>query len=350
MNILFTCAGRRNYLINKFKKELGKDGKIIAIDKNYSSALVEADVSIVVPGIYEPDYLPILKAIIRDYEVGALISLNDLELPIIAENKEELQKLGVQVLVSDSTVVNICSDKWKTFKFLKVTKVQTPKTYVSLEKVLQCIEDKELRYPLILKPRWGSGSVGVETVHSEQEMLLTYAYLKFKVKNSILRKISSIDQDRSILFQEKIMGTEYGMDILNDFRGNYHGSFARRKLSMRSGETEKACSVIHEAFSEIGETIGKATGHIGTMDCDLLLADGKLHLLEMNPRFGGGYPFSHEAGINTPAIYLNWLRGIQDVGQHNNYRDNVTFCKSDKMLFVPDKNPENVIHTPDITG
>jgi carbamoyl-phosphate synthase large subunit len=47
MNILFTCAGRRNYLLKYFHEALNGRGKIYAADMSSSApALHEADESI----------------------------------------------------------------------------------------------------------------------------------------------------------------------------------------------------------------------------------------------------------------------------------------------------------------
>ena len=61
-----------------------------------------------------------------------------------------------------------------------------------------------------------------------------------------MAKASSEDLDNAILIQEKIEGPEYGMDVLSDFEGEYMGTFVRRKLAMRAGETDKAISVLEE--------------------------------------------------------------------------------------------------------
>ena len=81
MNILFTCAGRRNYLINFFREALGSNGKLFAIDSNpYASALQEADKAFILPPINNGKYLDKLLEICQKYQVRILISLNDLDL------------------------------------------------------------------------------------------------------------------------------------------------------------------------------------------------------------------------------------------------------------------------------
>ena len=77
-NILFTCAGRRNYLINYFKETLKGRGKVFAADMSVSApAMVDADVSILVTSIYDNNYISSLKAIIKKHDITAVISLND---------------------------------------------------------------------------------------------------------------------------------------------------------------------------------------------------------------------------------------------------------------------------------
>nr|WP_299381496.1 ATP-grasp domain-containing protein [Allomuricauda sp.] len=334
-NILFTCAGRRNYLINYFKEALGAKGKVVAVDMQLTApALVDADVAKKVPGIYDPSYISALKEIIVDEQISAVISLNDLELPILSEHKSELEALGAHIIISDPRVISIAFDKWKTYTFFKEIGVDTPKTYLNLEDAQSAIETGELEYPVIIKPRWGSASISIDIAENEDELKLAYQLQHIKVKKSILSTASAEDMGQSILIQEKINGEEYGIDILNDLNGNHYSSFVRRKLAMRSGETDKAVSVIDENYAEIAKKIAEHTKHVGNMDCDFFVKDDKVYYLEMNPRFGGGYPFSHEAGVNTPAIYLAWLRGASDVDQYNKFKEGLMFSKCDKMMPI----------------
>lgn len=335
MNILFTCAGRRNYLINYFKEALNGNGKVLAADMQKTApAMVDADESFIVPGIYDTNYIGSLENIIRNQGVDAVISLNDLELPILSKNKSRLEKLGCKVIVSGEESINISFDKWETNKFLANNGLKFPKTYLNINDAKVAIERGELSFPLVIKPRWGSASIGIEFPADMRELELGHELQTHKLKRTILAEASSEDINQSILIQEMLPGTEYGMDVLNDFEGNYVGTFVRKKMSMRSGETDKACSVIDERFEKVGRAIGENLMHVGNLDCDVFEHNGELFVLELNPRFGGGYPFSHEAGINTAAIYIEWLKGSKDISKYINYQSDIAFAKCDRLIRV----------------
>lgn len=335
MNILFTCAGRRNYLINYFKEALAGSGKVFAADMSLTApALADADVPVKVPAIYSEEYIPTLLNLVKQHKIDAIISLNDLELPILSAAKDDLKQLGAKVIISDEASIDLAFDKWKTIEFLQGLGLAFPKTYLTLAEAEAAIVKGELGFPLVVKPRWGSASVGIDFPESLEELKLAYDLQSLRLKRTILAEASKADIDRAILIQEKLPGKEYGMDVLNDFEGNHFGTYVREKLAMRSGETDKAISIIDERFNELGKKLGEALKHIGNMDCDVFEKDGELYVLEMNPRFGGGYPFSHEAGMNTAAVYLEWLKGNKNVAQFDNYQAGVMFSKCDRLLRV----------------
>jgi carbamoyl-phosphate synthase large subunit len=129
-----------------------------------------------------------------------------------------------------------------------------------------------------------------------------------KIKKTILATASVGDE--YIMIQEKLTGSEFGLDIMNDLNGRNVGVSVKQKLAMRAGETDKAITVELPEVCEMGRKIGEALGHIGNLDVDIMQrADGAYCVLELNPRFGGGFPFSYEAGVNMPKAIIQWAKG-----------------------------------------
>jgi len=92
--------------------------------------------------------------------------------------------------------------------------------------------------------------------------------------------------------------------------GNNVAVSVKQKLAMRAGETDKAITVDIPEVYEMGRKIGENLKHIGNLDVDIMQrANGDYCVLELNPRFGGGYPFSYEAGVNMPKAIIQWVKG-----------------------------------------
>lgn len=311
MNILFTCAGRRTYLLNYFRENLNAGDSIIATDMQLSApALQAADVKIQVPAVYAKDYIDITLDICRKHHVDALISLNDLELPILAKNKAKFEAEGVTVIVSDPKVIDICFDKYKTAQWTESIGLNAPKTYVRLADAKKALAIGEIAFPLFMKPRWGSGSIGLETIDDMEELDVYYNILMKKIKKSILATASVGDE--YIMIQEKLTGQEFGLDVMNDLQGNHVAVSVKKKLAMRAGETDKAITVDLPEVRAMGKKIGEKLHHIGNLDVDIMQrANGDYCVLELNPRFGGGFPFSYEAGVNFPKAIIEWIKGNQ---------------------------------------
>lgn len=309
MNILFTCAGRRTYLLKYFKENMAEGDKVVATDMQLSApALQAADVKLQVPAVYDPEYVNITLKICKEQKIDALISLNDLELPILAENKAKFEALGVKVIVSDPQVIDIAFDKYKTAQWVESLGLVAPKTYVRLADVKEALAKGEIEFPLFMKPRWGSGSIGLESIADMEELDIYYNLLMKKIKKTILATASVGDE--YIMIQEKLTGNEFGLDIMNDLKGKNVAVSVKQKLAMRAGETDKAVTVDLPEVREMGKKIGESLGHIGNLDVDIMQrADGAYCVLELNPRFGGGYPFSYEAGVNMPKAIIQWVKG-----------------------------------------
>lgn len=334
MNILFTCAGRRTYLLKYFKENLSEGDKVVATDMQLSApALQVADVKLQVPAVYDPEYVNITLNICREQKIDALLSLNDLELPILAENKARFEELGVKVIVSSPEVIDIAFDKYKTALWVESLGLTAPKTYIRLEDVKKALAAGEIDFPLFMKPRWGSGSIGLESVADMEELDIYYNLLMKKIKKTILATASVGDE--YIMIQEKLTGSEFGLDIMNDLNGRNVGVSVKQKLAMRAGETDKAVTVDLPEVREMGRKIGESLGHIGNLDVDIMQrADGAYCVLELNPRFGGGFPFSYEAGVNMPKAIIQWIKGEEvDLAMLQPEYDRM-FSKNDYLMEI----------------
>ena len=229
MNILFTCVGRRTYLLKYFKEQLKGEGLIVGTDMQLSApALSVADIAEQVPSVYAENYVDVVLDICLKHNVKALICLNDLELPILSANEAQFALIGVVLIVSSQQIIDICFDKYKTAKYILSLGLRTPKTIVDYNEAVKAIKVGELSFPLVLKPRWGSGSIGIEFVDDLDEMEVVYNLLHKKVKKTILSTVSQGND--YILIQEKISGPEYGLDIINDLKGNNVAVSVKRNL------------------------------------------------------------------------------------------------------------------------
>lgn len=309
MNVLLTSVGRRAYMVKYFKEVLGDRGEVhVSNSDDKTVAFHYADKCTVSPLIYSEEYIPFLLEYCKKNAIGILISLFDIDLPVLARNRELFAEIGTRVIVSDAKLVEICNDKWKTYNFLKENGFNTPKTYLTLQKTMLALESGELKYPIVVKPRFGCGSIALSI--AEDEMALLYYFRRnTRAINRSYLKYESAAEDEKIIYQECLSGQEYGADIINDLGGGLRQVNVRKKIAMRAGETDIAELVDEPKISEELSRLGRITRHIGNMDTDVFLVDGVPYILEMNARFGGGYPFSHMGGCNLPRAIIDWCEG-----------------------------------------
>lgn len=309
MNVLLTSVGRRAYMVKYFKEALGEDGSVhVCNSDDKSIAFKYADKTVVAPLIYDENYIPFLLNYCIDNQINILISLFDIDLLMIAKHKKQFEEIGTKVIVSDCRVVEICNDKWKTYRFLNENGFHAPASFLNMSEVISKVALGKLEYPIVVKPRYGCGSISVSLAYDEEDLRYLTKKANEDITNSYLKYESAVTDDK-VIYQECLRGQEYGADIINDLNGETQNVIIRKKLAMRSGETDIAELVEEPIIHKELERLGNITGHIANMDCDVFLIDGVPYILEMNARFGGGYPFSHMGGCNLPKAIIEWVKG-----------------------------------------
>ena len=328
MNILLTSVGRRTYLIEYFKEAMQGIGGVFASNSEYTYSLSHADEYVITPIIYDETYISFLIDYCKKNNITSIISLFDIDLYILSKNKKEFEKNGIFVVVSDEKTIEICNDKWKTYEFFIQNKINCPKTFKSLEETKLAIQQGNLNYPIVIKPRWGMGSIGIFIAEDEDELNFFTKKIYHQIFNSYLKYESSQEKEECILFQEKINEIEYGLDVFNDFNSNLVSVVAKKKIAMRAGETDVAKTVSPEIYNDIAIKLSKGLKHIGNLDVDIFkTVDDNIFVLELNCRFGGQYPFSHLAGVNYPKQIVKWLLGEDTDKSLLVAKENVLSCK-----------------------
>ncbi|MDR1170937.1 MAG: ATP-grasp domain-containing protein [Bacteroidales bacterium] len=329
LNILITSIGRGTDMVVIFQNALGENGKVFVSNSVMTSALLKADGYTITPLIVDETYVDFLLDYCKANDINAIISWFDLDLAVLSKNKERFEKNGITVLVSDEQVIKTCNDKWNTHRFLASAGLKQPKTYIDPGLLKQDLRANVIPFPVMMKPRWGSGSVGLFQIDDFDELDVLYRKTHKIIFRSVVQYESAVDANRCIIMQEKLDGIEYGLDILNDLNGNYVATVAKKKLLIH-GSTQVAQIVDSKPFEDTAKTVSKNLKHIGNLDLDCFLTEqGDIYVIDLNCRFGGQYVFDHMAGANFPKQIIDWLLGLPVSPENINVETGARGCKED---------------------
>jgi carbamoyl-phosphate synthase large subunit len=282
-NILITSAGRRVSLVKNFQESLKKfnsNGKVFTIDLNpkLSSACRVSDRFQQAPRVTDSGYIEFLKNFSIEHNISIIVPTIDTELSILAEVKEEFRELGVEIAISSLEICNTFYLKSTTEKFFTDRGFLTPKNLNSII---------EAQYPIFAKLNNSSCSVGAEKVENFQ------------------RAEELQSENSNYVFQEFIDGDEFTVDVFVDRTGSVISVVPRQRLEVRAGEVSKALAVKdHKIIDEVKKIFEIQKGFYGTVTVQLFKRGDEIIFIEINPRFGGGYPLSYRAGSNFAELLI----------------------------------------------
>lgn len=312
MKILLTAIGKRIQLISFLKKEF----KVLGADSsNLNPGRYFIDRFYKVPAYNDGKYIRYLLDICKKESVDILIPLFEKEYPILDSNRNEFKKIGVSLLLSNSSVINTCNDKYSTYEFFKKHDISTPNSWLSVNEII----DQKSNY--IIKPRDGMGSQGVYIAKNDKELKFFSNY----VSNTII--------------QEFIEGKEYTIDVFCDKGGRVVSCVPRERLQVRTGEVSKAITRNHRKIITQAVDICEKLGGIGplTLQC-IEDSKGNIYWIEINPRFGGGVPLSMKAGIDYGKMIREWAEGKIVVSQMDRFKSDFLMLRYDEAVFLDDEN------------
>lgn len=287
-----TCIGRRGYLAEWFREHLEPTDRIIGTSNSRrTSGFHACDVGVLMPDVASDEYVPAMLELCRDERIGGLLSFLDVDAAKLAWHRHEFISLGVTPVLPPAHIAELCLDKVASAAFLTEGGIATPTVYTDLDGTREAVRSGRLAYPIVVKPRRGAGSRLVMRAHDDRE----------------LESFMGLEPD--MIAQELVAGREHGIDVLGDLDGRVVSVVVKDKVRMRAGETDQAVTVRHEASLRMGVRLGELLRNVGPLDVDAFVDGDDVTVLELNPRFGGGYPFSHRAGANWPAMIVAMIRG-----------------------------------------
>ncbi|SES21825.1 ATP-grasp domain-containing protein [Salipaludibacillus aurantiacus] len=341
MNILLTSSARRIDFVGFFQealKRMGVGGNVITADPDYNApSLQQGDISYVIPHQADSDYIEAIKKICQKHEVDCIIPLNDWEVPKLADNKKEFKDLGVSMFVPDPEVVDKVRDKGKYRELLGAFEVKAPRSYIDYEDAEKALESGEVNFPLIIKPRNGSASIGVDIAEDHEEMKLAYNNAVKQIKGTPLNDVTYKNPEDNVIIQEVVEGDKFSLDLFNDLDGRFMASFVRKQLEMRAGDVDRCITVHDQELNDIARKMGENLGHAGYINTDVYFDGKDYYVIDINPRFGGGYAFSHQAGADIPAAIIALIAGREVKGDWLEEKPDCELARHDVVVHIDEE-------------
>jgi carbamoyl-phosphate synthase large subunit len=266
--VLLTCAGQKGYVLRALETS-ARAGRIVAVDCDPDAPVRSAARFFEpVPPLQRADeYVEALLDVAARYEIDCLVPLNDLDLGVLAQARAVFARRGVAVLGASPAVVEAMRDKLAAAAWLAEEDLPAPRTWPA---ELPPPGLPGPGRPLVAKARFGQGSEGLRVCTTPED----------------LRRL-----DAGAVLQERLAGPEYNLDILRSAEGVI-AVVGKRKLEMRYGSTHAAELVDDPELVALGVRLGEALTFVGSIDVDVMRSDRATEIIDVNPRLGGGFPFT----------------------------------------------------------
>ena len=315
-NIIITSAGQRVALVRDFKETLVRlyaEAKVCTTDMNpeLAPAAYVSDGCFEVLRVTDENYISQLLDICKKNEIGMIVPTIDTELLVLAENKKLFNDNDIIVCVSDLDFIKVCRDKRNTGDFLEKHNIRVPKA----------VDKYNPTFPLFAKPYDGSLSTNLHYIKNAEELT------------------QDILDDPKLLFMEYIdkeTYKEYTIDMYYGTDNCVKCIVPRERIKIRAGEINKGRTVKCPLMDYIKERLDKIEGCIGCICIQVFfnpLTEDVVGI-EINPRFGGGYPQSYAAGGNYPEMLIKEYFLGEKIAYIDDWKDNMLMLRFDDAVYA----------------
>ncbi|HTU88173.1 MAG TPA: ATP-grasp domain-containing protein [Solirubrobacteraceae bacterium] len=298
--VLLTGVGKRYTLVSAFSQL----ATTVAADPNpLAPAQYAAHHRRAVPRFDDPAYVPALQDLCAEFNVGAVVPLTDLDLEILGRAREEGR---LPAFVPDGHIAQATFDKYETHLLLERLGLPSPPTVLP--------GDPVPGYPVMVKPRWGSGARSIFRAEDEREAEFLAAYIR-----------------EPAMVQRAMQGPEFSIDTLSDLDGRCLNAIPRTMIESRGGESIKGTVIADDELIGLGRRVAEALGVRGPATIQAFRdREIGLGITDVNTRFGGAFPapmYAALPGRTYPELIVRMGRGEAVEPHVGEFRAGVTFTR-----------------------
>jgi carbamoyl-phosphate synthase large subunit len=300
--VLLTGAGKRYDIVSCFSR-LTKT--VVADPSPLAPAQYAAHVRSSVPLIDDAAYIPALERLCEQHGVGAVLPLTDLDIELLARAREDGR---LPALVPSSEVARATYDKYEAHLLLQRHGLPSPPTALPQDGL------DELAYPVMVKPRRGSGARSIHLARDPSQARFFVDYVS-----------------EPTMVQRAMNGPELSIDCLGDLGGRCLNAIPRTMLESRGGESIKGQIVHDEELIELGRSAMEALRVTGPATIQVFRdPDVGLGITDVNTRFGGAFPapaYAALPGRSYPELIVRMAAGEEIAPHVGEFRAGATFTR-----------------------
>jgi carbamoyl-phosphate synthase large subunit len=296
--VLLTGVGKRYDIVSAFAEH----AFTVAADPSpLAPAQYAADLRVAPPRIHDPNYVPSLLDLCQKHNVGAVVPLTDLDIEVLAAARPQLP-----AFVPDAAIARDTFDKYGAHELLLRHGLPSPPTVLPPE--------EPQAYPVMVKPRRGSGARSIHAAANREEMDFFVRYVK-----------------EPVMVQRLMQGPEFSIDLLSDLDGRCLNAIPRTMIESRGGESIKGTVIHDEELIELGRNVVEALGVRGPCTVQAFRdAEIGLGITDVNTRFGGAFPapmYAALPGRTYPELIVRMARGESVEPHVGEFRHGHTFTR-----------------------